>query len=532
MMKMMQNGTVETFFSTMRSMFEGMPDWVIAGGAVILAILVAMWAHRIFMRLTGRAVRDAHPVVKSLFANTARPARLAFILLAIWLVMPMMPAAGLGDVFGKLFMVAVIGLIGWAAINAAEVGAELYRQGFDGKTADDPMARAHETQVRVLKRCADVVIVLVTAGLALMTFETGRQIGFSLFGMAGLAGVVAAFAAYPLLKNLVAGVQLAATQPIRLGDTVEVEGETGKVEDITSSSAVLRRVDQRRLFVPLSSFMDKPFHNVTGGSSGIVGTVSLHANDNVPVERVRQQLTKAVDNDPRWNGKVADVQVTGAKYGRLELRAMVSAATPRKAWDLRCAVREKLIAFLQREHPDALPARASKSDESGRLTMAESDLLTSGEGIEVPFDRLTVLKDGTLAYKNSRVLLYIRDVHVSGDRWRQPRYHFAHCKALRKMTENGRMDGYAIAAEVEGFFTVNMMSNGTSKRRRCRLSACQNCLDTLSFDGFNFQWGHKRRKDFVSAFTPDRFFAIYPRALRAGRPVYDPDNVPRADYAA
>src|SRR5918999_5201453 len=134
MMKMMQNGTVETFFSTMRSMFEGMPDWVIAGGAVILAILVAMWAHRIFMRLTGRAVRDAHPVVKSLFANTARPARLAFILLAIWLVMPMMPAAGLGDVFGKLFMVAVIGLIGWAAINAAEVGAELYRQGFDGKS--------------------------------------------------------------------------------------------------------------------------------------------------------------------------------------------------------------------------------------------------------------------------------------------------------------------------------------------------------------------------------------------------------------
>jgi cytochrome b len=122
--------------------------------------------------------------VRSLFNKTARPARLAFILLAIWLVVALMPVAGLGDLFGKLFMVAVIGLIGWAAISAAELGAELYLQGFDGKAADDPRARAHETQVRILKRCADVVIVLVTAGFALMTFEAGRQIGLSVFGTA------------------------------------------------------------------------------------------------------------------------------------------------------------------------------------------------------------------------------------------------------------------------------------------------------------------------------------------------------------
>jgi small-conductance mechanosensitive channel len=352
----MQNETVQGFVSGMRSMFEWLPDWAIAAGAVILAILAGVWAHRIFVRVAGRAVRRAHPVVRSLFDKTAGPARLAFILLAIWLVMPMMPVAGLGGVFGTLFAVAMIGLLGWVAINAAEMGAELYLQGFDGKTADDPMARTHETQVRVLKRCVDVVIVLVTAGFALMTFEAGRQIGFSLFGMAGLAGLVVALAAYPILKNLVAGVQIAMTHPFRIGDTVEVEGQTGKIEDITASSIVLRHMDQRRLMVPLYFFMEKPFQNLTGENAEIVGTVSIHTAYSVPVERVRQKFTEIVKNDPLWDGKVVNLQVTDAKEGRVELRATASAGTPQKAWDLRCAVGEKLISFLQREHPSALLA--------------------------------------------------------------------------------------------------------------------------------------------------------------------------------
>jgi small-conductance mechanosensitive channel len=354
---MEQNEAGESFFSNMRTMFEWFPDWTIFTGAVILAILVAVGVHRVFVRNAGRALRDARPFARSLFDKAAGPSRLAFILLAIWLVMPMMPVAGLGDVFGKLFMVAVIGLIGWTAINAAEMSAKHYLQGLDGKTADDPMARTHETQVRVLKRCVELVIVLVTAGFALMTFETGRQIGSSLFGMAALAGLVAAFAAYPILQNLIAGVQIAITQPIRIGDTVEVEGQTGRIADITSSSVVVRLLDRRRLIMPLSSFMEKPFHNVTNGSSDVVGTVSIHANDTVPVERVRQKLTEIVKNDPHWDGRVVHLEVTDAKGGRVEMRAAVSAATLRESWDLRCAVREKLITFLQREHPGALPGR-------------------------------------------------------------------------------------------------------------------------------------------------------------------------------
>ena len=351
----MQNDTVQSILSGMRSMFEWLPDWVVAGGVVILAILAGIWAHRIFLRVAGPAAQYAHPVVRKLFNKTARPARLAFILLAIWLVMPMMPVAGLGDVFGKLFMVAVIGLIGWAAMNAAEMGAELYLHGFDGKSADDAMTQTHETQVRVLKRCVDVAIILVTAGFALMTFDAGRQIGFSLFGTAGLAALVVAFAAYPIIKNLIAGVQLAMTQPIRIGDTVDIDGQTGKIEDITASSAVMGIMDQRRLFVPLHFFMERPFQNLTREGPEITDTVSIHTGYSVPVDRVRQKLTEIVRNDPHSTGKVVKLQVTDAKAGRVELRATVSAASPRDAWDLRCSVREKLLDFLQREHPDALP---------------------------------------------------------------------------------------------------------------------------------------------------------------------------------
>jgi small-conductance mechanosensitive channel len=347
----MQSETLESW----GAIFGWLPAWVIAGGAVILAILVGLWAHRVLVRVAWPAVRNARPIVRSLFNKTARPARLAFILLALWLVMPLMPAPGLGDVFSKLFMVAVIGLIGWAGMNAAEMGAELYLKGLDGKS--DATAQTHERQVRVLKRSVDVVIVLVTAAFAMMTFETGRQIGLSLFAWAGLAGLVVAFAAYPAIKNLIAGVQLAMTQPIRIGDAVVVNGQTGEIEDITSSSAVMRLVDERRSIVPLYFFMEKPFENLTRDSSDIVTTISFQADYSTPIDHVRQKFTEIVKNDPLWNGKVAELQVTDANERGLELRATVSAATLRNAWDLRCSVREKLFATLLRDYAAVGPRR-------------------------------------------------------------------------------------------------------------------------------------------------------------------------------
>jgi hypothetical protein len=165
------------------------------------------------------------------------------------------------------------------------------------------------------------------------------------------------------------------------------------------------------------------------------------------------------------------LEAAGADEGRFELRA--GARTLPDAQNLRCAVREKLISFLQSEHPGAVPGRATV--DPNRLTEDELrllSLLSLGDGIDVSFDQLAVLNDGTLAYKDHRVLFYIRDVHVFGNKWRQPRYHLSHCKALKKMTESGRIDGYAVAAEVNG------ISAETSQNERCRLAVCQNCLDT------------------------------------------------------
>jgi small-conductance mechanosensitive channel len=345
----MQSESIQTFFS----MIERLPDLAMVGGVVLLAILAAVWIHRLFLRMASRALRDANSFLLLLLEKTAGPSRLAFILLGVSAVLPLAP--GLGEVLGKALMVAVIGLMGWVAMNAAEIGVEHYWKVPDGDAAENVMTRTHVTQVRVLKRCVDTVIILITAAFALLMFEAVRPVGISLLASAALAALLAAFAARPVLANLAAGVQLAMTQPIRIGDTIDIGGNTGTIEEITFSSVVMRLVDQRQQIAPLSHFTEKPFQNLTGEGSEIIGTVSVHTDASAPVERMRQKLSEIVENNSLWDGKVATLQVTEFREGRLGLRASISADTLRKAWDLRCAVREKLVTFLQREHPEALP---------------------------------------------------------------------------------------------------------------------------------------------------------------------------------
>jgi 5-methylcytosine-specific restriction endonuclease McrA len=170
--------------------------------------------------------------------------------------------------------------------------------------------------------------------------------------------------------------------------------------------------------------------------------------------------------------------------------------------------------------------------EAGRLTVAELDALTSGEGVEVIFDQLTVLEDGTLAYKDSRVLLYIRDIHFYGRQMSEPRYHFSNCSTLQAMNEKGRFERYVIATEINGIFKVNIISNGRAKSERRPLSVCQNCLSNLSFEGFNLQLDRRTRKRKVSEFALDRFFLKYPRSLHMRKPAYDSDSAPLNNYTS
>ena len=188
-----------------------------------------------------------------------------------------------------------------------------------------------------------------------MTFPSLRAVGFSLFASAGAAGLIVGLAARPTLSNLIAGLQIALTDPIRIDDVVIVEGEWGWIEEINTTYVVVRIWDLRRLVVPLTHFIEKPFQNWTRRSADILGTVFFYADYTVPVDEIRAELRRIVEGSELWDGEVCGLQVTNATERTVELRALVSAATSPEAWDLRCMVRERMIEFLMRHYPESLP---------------------------------------------------------------------------------------------------------------------------------------------------------------------------------
>jgi small-conductance mechanosensitive channel len=209
--------------------------------------------------------------------------------------------------------------------------------------------------MRVLKRTVEVMIILITAGFALMSFDSVRQYGVSLFASAGVAGLAVGLAAKPLLGNLIAGVQIALTQPIRIDDAVVVEGEWGWIEEFTSTYVVIRLWDWRRLVVPLGYFLENPFQNWTRTTSSIIGSAFFHLDHRTPVAALRNKLEKIVKASKNWDGQVVSLQVTDTTERTIEVRTLMSAHNSSKAFDLRCEVREQMLEFLQTEYPQALP---------------------------------------------------------------------------------------------------------------------------------------------------------------------------------
>jgi small-conductance mechanosensitive channel len=246
-------------------------------------------------------------------------------------------------------------LAGWIAHIAVETGGRIYLHRFTVETADNLLARKHITQVRILKRALHTLIVVVTLSAVLMTFDPVRQYGVSLFASAGVAGLVVGLAARPLLTNLIAGIQIATTQPIRIDDQVVVENETGRIEEITSTYVVVRLWDLRRLIVPLTLFIEKPFQNWTRESTNLIGTVLIYVDFTAPVETIRAKLIEILKSSPLWDGQIAKLQVTDSKESSIELRALASARSADDAFDLRCQIREQLIDFVQENYPTTLP---------------------------------------------------------------------------------------------------------------------------------------------------------------------------------
>ena len=340
-----------------KDLLEWLPDPVVALVILAIAVLVALALHQWARKLVRKALAGRYPYLFSTFTQTRGLSRLALLILAMIIAIPVAPVPPeTAALLTRLMAVAVIGLVGWGLIIALHIAADLYLRRFRLDVDDNLLARKHNTQVRVLSRTIDVLLVMLTLGAALMTIPAVRQYGISLFASAGVAGIIAGLAARPVLSNLMAGVQLAMTQPIRLFDAVVVENEHGTIEEITSTYVIVKLWDWRRMIVPLTYFIEKPFQNWTREASALIGTVMIYVDYRAPVGIIREKFHEILkQSDNKWDEKVASLQVTDLKEGTMELRCLMSARSGTQTFDLRCEVREKLIDFLQKEHPEALP---------------------------------------------------------------------------------------------------------------------------------------------------------------------------------
>jgi small-conductance mechanosensitive channel len=333
-----------------------LPSWGQAAllfGAIVVTGIALQGA---VVRLLDSRAKTWHPFLENVFRRTRRITRFVIILFAVAVALPLVPLSKtVDDGAHRIFLALFIIQLGWAAIVAANIAMDRYVFGLRLDASDNLLARKAVTQMTIMRRAVNIMLGTLTIGFALMSFDSVRQFGISLFASAGLAGIVAGLAARPLFENLIAGVQLALTQPLRLEDAVVINNEWGWVEEITSTYIVVRLWDLRRQIVPLSYLFQNPFTNWTRSSSSIIGTVFLYTDYTLPVPAVRAKAEEYAKASALWDGKVVNVQVSDAKERTMEIRILVSASDSSKAWDLRCEVREKLISFIRDSYPGSLP---------------------------------------------------------------------------------------------------------------------------------------------------------------------------------
>jgi small-conductance mechanosensitive channel len=336
-------------------------------GFAAAAVLLAIFVQRLIVAVGERTTRNRPTLFLKIWVKYAQDStRIILPLLALLIAIPWMKLdVGLRGGFAHTVGLVLIAVIGWRLIKM--VGAiESYIAVYRPVAQRDLNSHRLGTQVQVLRHIASVVIVVITISIMLMTFPNIRHLGESLFASAGLAAIVCGVAAQSTLSNLFAGMQLALSQPIRLEDAVVVEGEWGWIEEITATYVVVRIWDLRRLVLPLSYFIQKPFQNWTRQSSDLLGTVFLYADYTIPVDEVREELHRVLEASGMWDGKVWGLQVTNLSERTVELRALMSAPGSSEAWDLRCYVREKMVAFMQEHYPHCLPrARAEVAGQKG-----------------------------------------------------------------------------------------------------------------------------------------------------------------------
>lgn len=275
------------------------------------------------------------------------------------------------DVLNHILNIGFIASLSWLLIRLIKVGEDYVGSRYLINIPDNLNARKVHTQVRVLKQILVAVVLIIAFSTFLMTFDKVRQFGTSLLASAGIVGIILGFAAQKSIATFFAGLQIAITQPFRIDDVVIVENEWGWIEEINLAYIVVRIWDLRRLIVPPSYFIDKPFQNWTRTSASILGTVFIYADYTAPIQAIRDELERIVDNTELWDKNVCNLQVTNATSQTIEIRALMSASTSPIAWDLRCLVREKLIVFLQEKYPESLPRYRVELERRGLQTEEE-----------------------------------------------------------------------------------------------------------------------------------------------------------------
>ncbi|MEO3820825.1 mechanosensitive ion channel family protein [Plantactinospora sp. B24E8] len=340
---------------------------VIAVGAAAFALVVVELVHRIVRRLGRRSV-----LLAELSEHAHRPFQVAATVVALQFGIRFSTGYGVGTHWRRtllhLLVLAVIATVAWLVASLLLVTEDTALARFRIDVPDNRQARRIRTQIVMLRRITIAVIVVLTVGVMLMTFPEVRGIGASVLASAGVIGAIAALAAQSVLGNVFAGVQLAFSDAVRLDDVVVVEGEWGRIEELTLSYVVVQIWDDRRLILPTSYFTTKPFQNWTRTQAAVLGTAEFEVDWSVDVQAMREELRRLVEGTELWDGRTCVLQVTDAVGGVVRLRALVSAGDAPRLWDLRCLVREHLVGWLRDQRPTALPRlRTEVGDASGRL---------------------------------------------------------------------------------------------------------------------------------------------------------------------
>lgn len=322
-----------------------------AGVSLIVSVAVTLVALRGVRTVTRRSV-----VFSDIQHRAARPAVVLAAIIALSASLGTSSVTG-GDrhLVGHALTLGLIATLAWLVVCVVFVAQDTALRRYDVDVSDNLRARKMRTQVLVLRRVTVIVVTVLAGAAMLTTFHQVRALGTSLLASAGLIGLAAGTAARPTIANLAAGMQIAFSEPVRLDDVVVVEGEWGRIEEITLTYVVVRVWDSRRLVLPISYFVEKPFQNWTRSTAEILGSVFFHLDYSVPLDEMRTELDRILASSRHWDGRVGALQVTDTTERTIEVRALMSATDSGAAFELRCEVRERMIGWLRANHPESLP---------------------------------------------------------------------------------------------------------------------------------------------------------------------------------